>query len=103
MLFFAKLHYQIQGHHDSIVRKIFYVIPSTVRWRVAVAAGLNVIVSNSRGPETLTGIVAELGDQARAATVEEAAQASDIVVVSIPFRIRPKNNNENNDKITYGI
>ena len=64
MLFFAKLHYQIQGHHDSIVRKIFYVIPSTVRWRVAVAAGLNVIVSNSCGPETLTVIVAELGDQA---------------------------------------
>ncbi len=28
MLFFAKLHYQIRGHHDSIVRKIFYVI----RW-----------------------------------------------------------------------
>jgi predicted dinucleotide-binding enzyme len=53
--------------------------------RFAVAAGLNVIVSNFRGPGTLREIVAELGDHARAATVEEAAQASDIVVISIPL------------------
>jgi predicted dinucleotide-binding enzyme len=58
--------------------------------RFAVAAGLNVIVSNFRGPGTLREIVAELGDHARAATVEVAAQASDIVVVSIPLHLLDK-------------
>ena len=35
--------------------------------RFAVAAGFDVIVSNSRGPETFTEIVAKLCDHARAA------------------------------------
>jgi 8-hydroxy-5-deazaflavin:NADPH oxidoreductase len=52
---------------------------------LAVAAGYQVVMSNSRGPETLTDLVAELGDSARAATSAEAAAAGDIVVVSIPF------------------
>jgi predicted dinucleotide-binding enzyme len=43
-----------------------------------------VIVSNSRGPETLSELVAELGPGARVATAAEAA-AGDIVVVTIPF------------------
>ena len=42
--------------------------------RLAVANGYNVVISNSRGPETLSGLVAELGSKARAATVVEAAQ-----------------------------
>src|SRR5579872_7338432 len=54
--------------------------------RLAVASGYNVVISNSRGPETLTGLVVELGPQARAATVLEAAQSGDIVVVSVPLR-----------------
>ena len=54
--------------------------------RLAVAAGYDVVLSNSRGPETLTGLIAELGPRARAATVEEAATAGDIVVVSIPLK-----------------
>ena len=54
--------------------------------RLAVAAGYDVVLSNSRGPETLTGLIAELGPRARAATVEEAATAGDIVVVSIPMK-----------------
>jgi 8-hydroxy-5-deazaflavin:NADPH oxidoreductase len=58
--------------------------------RFAVAAVLDVIVSNSRGPDTLTDIVAELGDHARAATVEEVAEACDIVVVSIPLHLFDK-------------
>jgi predicted dinucleotide-binding enzyme len=45
-----------------------------------------VVLSNSRGPETLSGLVRELGPKARAATVEEAASAGDIVVVAIPLR-----------------
>jgi hypothetical protein len=54
--------------------------------RLAVANGYKVVLSNSRGPETLAGLVAELGPQARAATPIEAATAGDIVVVSVPLR-----------------
>jgi 8-hydroxy-5-deazaflavin:NADPH oxidoreductase len=54
--------------------------------RLAVASGYKVVISNSRGPETLTGLVAELGPNARAATVLEAAQSGDIVVVSVPLK-----------------
>ncbi|MFF7677945.1 NADPH-dependent F420 reductase [Actinacidiphila glaucinigra] len=53
--------------------------------RLAVAAGLDVVLSNSRGPETLDGLVAELGPRARAATPAEAAAAGDWVVVTIPL------------------
>jgi predicted dinucleotide-binding enzyme len=54
--------------------------------RLAVANGHDVVLSNSRGPETLSSLVAELGSHARAATPEEAAQAGDIVVVTIPLK-----------------
>ncbi|MFE5082834.1 NADPH-dependent F420 reductase [Streptomyces mirabilis] len=53
--------------------------------RLAVVAGLNVVMSNSRGPETLAGLIAELGDRARAATPEEAARAGDVVVATVPM------------------
>ena len=53
--------------------------------RLAVAAGYEVVLSNSRGPETLVELVAELGDGARAASAEEAAAAGDLVVVTIPL------------------
>src|SRR5436305_5096428 len=52
--------------------------------RLAVAAGYDVVLSNSRGPDTLRDLVAELGPRARAATSAEAAAAGDLVVVSIP-------------------
>jgi 8-hydroxy-5-deazaflavin:NADPH oxidoreductase len=54
--------------------------------QLSVAAGHQVVVSNSRGPATLADLVAELGPLARAGTTEDAAAAGDIVVVSIPFR-----------------
>jgi len=54
--------------------------------RLAVASGHDVVVSNSRGPETLAALVAELGPKARAATSLEAARAGDIVVVTIPLK-----------------
>ena len=54
--------------------------------RLAVAQGNDVVVANSRGPETLTELVAELGPRARAATAEEAAAAADVAVVSVPLR-----------------
>jgi len=54
--------------------------------RLAVDAGLDVVLSNSRGPETLGDLVAQLGPRARAATSEQAAAAGDWVVVTIPLR-----------------
>ncbi|MFI5933683.1 NADPH-dependent F420 reductase [Actinoplanes sp. NPDC051494] len=54
--------------------------------RLAVAAGYDVVVSNSRGPETLAELVTELGSRAKAGTAVEAAEAGDIVVVSVPFK-----------------
>jgi predicted dinucleotide-binding enzyme len=52
---------------------------------LAVDAGYDVVVSNSRGPETLTELVAQLGSKARAATAAEAAEAGDLVVLTIPL------------------
>jgi 8-hydroxy-5-deazaflavin:NADPH oxidoreductase len=49
-----------------------------------VAAQIPVYISNSRGPHTLTELVAELGDVAQAVTVEQAAQA-DVVILALPF------------------
>ena len=54
--------------------------------RLAVDAGIDVVLSNSRGPETLTDLVDELGDHARAGTAEEAAAAGELVVVTIPLK-----------------
>jgi 8-hydroxy-5-deazaflavin:NADPH oxidoreductase len=53
--------------------------------RLAVAGGLDVVLSNSRGPETLDDLVAELGEHARAATPTEVARAGDLVVATIPL------------------
>jgi predicted dinucleotide-binding enzyme len=63
-------------------------IGSTVA-RLAVDAGHEVVLSNSRGPETLVDLVGELGERARAATAEEAAEVGDLVVVTIPFKAYP--------------
>ena len=54
--------------------------------RLALAHGYNVVISNSRGPETLAALVAELGPGARAATPAEAAAAGDLVVVTVPLK-----------------
>ena len=53
--------------------------------RLAARSGHTVTVANSRGPDSLAGLVGELGPNARAATVEEAARASDLVVLAIPL------------------
>lgn len=53
--------------------------------RLATARGFDVVLSNSRGPETLGDLVAELGPHARAATPREAAAAADIAVVTVPL------------------
>jgi predicted dinucleotide-binding enzyme len=54
--------------------------------RLAVSHGYDVVISNSRGPDTLADLVTELGPRARAGTVEDAATAGDIVVVTIPLK-----------------
>jgi predicted dinucleotide-binding enzyme len=53
--------------------------------RLFVKAGHEVALSNSRGPETLRDLVAELGEHAQAVTVEEAARFGDLVLVAIPL------------------
>lgn len=57
--------------------------------RLAVDAGHQVVLSNSRGPETLADAVAQLGPRASAATSGEAAAAGDIVVVTVPVTAFP--------------
>ena len=60
--------------------------------RTALDAGWDVVLSNSRGPETLADLVAELSAQpsargsVRAGTAEEAAAAADLAVVTIPVK-----------------
>jgi predicted dinucleotide-binding enzyme len=54
--------------------------------RLAVKSGYDVILSNSRGPETLSALVKELGPKARAGTPEQAAREGDIVVVTVPLK-----------------
>jgi 8-hydroxy-5-deazaflavin:NADPH oxidoreductase len=54
--------------------------------RLSVAAGHRVVVSNSRGPETLAELAAELGPLATAGTAEQAAEAGDLVVISVPVK-----------------
>jgi predicted dinucleotide-binding enzyme len=60
-------------------------IGSTVA-RLGVAAGHRVVLSNSRGPQTLQDLAGELGPLARAGTVAQAAADGDIVVVTIPLK-----------------
>jgi 8-hydroxy-5-deazaflavin:NADPH oxidoreductase len=54
--------------------------------RLGVQHGYEIVISNSRGPETLADLVAELGEHATAGTAQEAASAGDIVVVTIPLK-----------------
>ena len=54
--------------------------------RLAIVSGYKVVISNSRGPGTLTGLIAELGPNAQAGTVAEAAQSGEIVVITIPLK-----------------
>lgn len=54
--------------------------------RLAVANQYTVVLSNSRGPQTLSALVDELGPNARAATAADAAAAGDIAVVSVPLK-----------------
>lgn len=52
---------------------------------LAVNAGYHVIIANSRGPASLRDLILELGPRAKPATVEEVAQAAEIISVSLPY------------------
>ena len=54
--------------------------------RAALGKGYRVVMSNSRGPETLAGLVADLGEGASAASAVDAANAGDFVVVTVPLK-----------------
>jgi predicted dinucleotide-binding enzyme len=52
--------------------------------RTARRAGRQVVLANSRGPESLASVVSTLGEGASAGTVDEAVGA-DIVVIAVPW------------------
>ncbi|MFG1610659.1 NADPH-dependent F420 reductase [Actinoplanes sp. NPDC049265] len=53
--------------------------------KLATNAGINVLLSNSRGPESLTEMTAELGPRARAVSAAQVAAEADLVVATIPL------------------
>ena len=52
--------------------------------RTALRARRTVVISNSRGPQTLTSVVEALGNGVSAGTVEQASEAA-IVVLAVPW------------------
>ncbi len=52
---------------------------------LAVDAGYHVVLSNDRGPASLSDPAARLGPRARAATSTEAARAGDLIIVAVPL------------------
>lgn len=54
--------------------------------RLCIRSGYDVVIANSRGPETLSELVEELGPKACAGTAQDVARAGDIVVVTIPLK-----------------
>jgi predicted dinucleotide-binding enzyme len=54
--------------------------------KLAAQHGYDVVVSNSRAPETLAELVAEIGPNARAAWAAEASAAADVAFVSVPLK-----------------
>jgi 8-hydroxy-5-deazaflavin:NADPH oxidoreductase len=54
--------------------------------RLFVAAGHDLAISNSRGPDSLRELISELGPQAHAMTVRDAARFGDVVLLAVPWR-----------------
>jgi 8-hydroxy-5-deazaflavin:NADPH oxidoreductase len=53
--------------------------------QAAITHGYDVVLSNSQGPDSLAGLVKELGPQARAAIPAQAAADGDFAIVAIPI------------------
>ncbi|MEM7736350.1 MAG: NAD(P)-binding domain-containing protein [Deinococcota bacterium] len=49
-------------------------------------AGYPVMISNSRGPETLQDLISEVGNGVQAGTAEDAASFGEVVIEAIPFK-----------------
>ncbi len=56
--------------------------------KLFVEAGHEVALAHASGPESLRGDVAALGRRARAATVEDACEFGEVVLLAIPWRSR---------------
>ena len=57
--------------------------------RLALAAGYEVTIANSRGPESLKDLIKEIGPGAHAGEVRDAAEFGDIPVLSVPLTAYP--------------
>ena len=55
--------------------------------RLFVAAGHQVVIANSRGPESLQALVQELGPRAHAMTITDAARFADVVLLAVPWHL----------------
>jgi predicted dinucleotide-binding enzyme len=55
--------------------------------RAAITSGYDVVIANSRRPDTLSGLIADLGSSASASTAAGAAAAGDVVVVAVPLKL----------------
>lgn len=61
-------------------------------------------MSNSRGPQSLADLIAELGPLATAGAVEQAAQAGDLVLLSVPLTAHaavPANTARGQDRVGH--
>lgn len=55
--------------------------------RAVITHGHQVVIANSRGPETLASLIDELGPSARAATAAGAAEAGELVIIAVPLML----------------
>src|SRR5690606_27304703 len=55
--------------------------------RAAIRRGHAVVIANSRGPESLRALTAELGTEATAATARVAAAEGDFVIIAVPLKL----------------
>ena len=55
--------------------------------RLFLEADHDVVIANRRGPDSLAPPVAELSPRARAAPVEDAARASELALLALPFGV----------------
>jgi 8-hydroxy-5-deazaflavin:NADPH oxidoreductase len=65
-------------------------IGQAVATRLIASGRHTVLISNSRGPESLSGLEQELGQAASAATTDEAARDGEVIVVATPLAAVPE-------------
>ena len=54
--------------------------------RLFARAGHHVRIANSRGPQSLRALVAEIGPERRGDEAQDAVDASDLVMIAVPGR-----------------